>query len=344
MKKILVATVLCLVFIFLFSLYDPVDQFEQWMQIGGGEQEVQEPVSRATVIPINPVAQDAQKDGVYTTLYYRYGNTIYLGQEANILLVPRDKIVEQSIVAALIEGPDGAHAELQSVFNAGVQVLATENEDGVMHVTLSDAFLDLPTGAPEYWESDSYWSREVPLRRQLALESIVLSLTEGARCESILMLTASSSDVKVGERIPRAFFYPDEADKTTPLEPVTRSESSVLTPRSAMQGLLLSWQSKSWESLYGFLSTDTSQTQISRPTLTEFITLATENGKSLLSFNVSNGTFSAHGEKATIVIATQTSDTHGERTKLTGVPLEVVRERDNWKISYTGILSLMQRK
>ena len=106
---------LCVAFWVAFSVYDPFaqlrpDGYPQRAEVSDA------PVARATIVPIAPSAQEDQTDPVWATLYFRYANTGYLGQEACILSVPRDSTMEKAIVSALIDGPDGTNGALTSVF------------------------------------------------------------------------------------------------------------------------------------------------------------------------------------------------------------------------------------
>ena len=344
MKKLFVWAALCIVFLFALSAFDPVASVRVYWETLQGQETPADPIARATIAPIDPLAREDQTDPVRVTLYFRYGSTSYLGQEAYEISVPRDSTMEKAIVSALLAGPDGRHSELSSVFPEGTRVLATTREDDTVTVTLNHAFLNAPAGAPERWQEDDDWAQEVPLRRRLALESIVLALTEDARCHSVQLLVSADDTAEQGARVARSYFYPMESDTTVALEPVTRSESYIFTPRTAALSVLLMWQAKDYSSLYGMLGmnpyTDTAQ----MPSLDEFVQDAAQSSCSLLSFNVSGGSVSPEGMRATVVIDLQCAGADGERVRMTAMPLSLFRENDNWKVSYGDIAALMERK
>lgn len=344
MKKILTWAVLCVVLLFVISTWDPIAYMRvYWAQLHG-EQTPVNPIARATIAPIAPQAQSGQTDQVRVTLYFRYGATAYLGQEAYEISVPRDSTLEKAIVSALLEGPDGRHGDLTNVFPEGTRVLETSRSGDTVSVTLSAQFLAAPSGAPDNWQEDAYWAKEIPLRRRLALEAIVLSLTEDARCRSVQLLVGADEGLSAGERVASEVFYPDAANAAEMLSPVSRDESSVFTPRNATTAALLLWQAKEFESLYAMLGASPYTEDIQLPTQGEFAQEAAHEACSLLAFNVSGGNVSPEGLRATVVIDLQYTNAQGSRVRLDDVPLSLYRENDNWKISYGDMIALMRRK
>ena len=101
-----------------------------------------------------------------------------LGMEEREISVPRDDTVELCIVQALIAGPSSAYQDLTPVFSPDTRVVSTSRSGETVTVTLTRAFLDAPSDAPDDWESLPYWRSEVMLRRRLAILSIVSALTE----------------------------------------------------------------------------------------------------------------------------------------------------------------------
>ena len=115
------------------------------------------------------------------TLYFRYGETNLLGAVGAKLDMRREETVAQSIVEALLTGPDAAHDRLSGLFPQGTSVISVQSEGDTAFVTLNQAFLGIPDGAPADWEDLADWQAEATLRRRLAFQSIVLALTEDGR-------------------------------------------------------------------------------------------------------------------------------------------------------------------
>ena len=294
----------------------------------------------ATATPIRPAAQERQSDAERVTLYFRYHQTDYLGVEEREISVPRDDTVELCIVQALISGPSSAYQELTPVFSPDVRVVSTSRSGETVTVTLTRAFLDAPSDAPDGWESLPYWRSEVMLRRRLALQSIVSALTENGRCERVqILLSPAEGDIR-GERILRAQIYEDEEDETLTLEPLARDENAILTPRTTMRAALSMWRAQSWPTLYVFVTGDGDERL---PSQTEFIARVSALRASLLGFDVGVGSVSMDGTRATVNVDVRIQRGDGSQSEAEAVPVALVREGGNWKLPYESLLSLMER-
>lgn len=295
----------------------------------------------ATATPIRPAAQERQSDAERVTLYFRYHQTDYLGVEEREISVPRDDTVELCIVQALIAGPSSAYQELTPVFSPDVRVVSTSRSGETVTVTLTRAFLDAPSDAPDGWESLPYWRSEVMLRRRLALQSIVSALTENGRCERVqILLSPAEGDIR-GERILRAQIYEDEEDATLTLEPLARDENAILTPRTVMRAALSMWRAQSWPTLYVFVTGESGERL---PSQTEFIARVSALQVSLLGFDVGVGSVSLDGSRATVNVDVRIQRSDGGQSEAQSIPVSLVREDGNWKLPYDSLLSLMQRQ
>lgn len=295
----------------------------------------------ATATPIRPAAQERQSDAERVTLYFRYHQTDYLGVEEREISAPRDDTVELCIVQALIAGPSSAYQELTPVFSPDVRVVSTSRSGETVTVTLTRAFLDAPSDAPDGWESLPYWRSEVMLRRRLALQSIVSALTENGRCERVqILLSPAEGDIR-GERILRAQIYEDEEDATLTLEPLARDENAILTPRTVMRAALSMWRAQSWPTLYVFVTGESGERL---PSQTEFIARVSALQVSLLGFDVGVGSVSLDGSRATVNVDVRIQRSDGGQSEAQSIPVSLVREDGNWKLPYDSLLSLMQRQ
>ena len=147
-----------------------------------------------------------------------------------------------------------------------------------------------------------------------------------------------------GQRIARAFFQPQAEDATLALEPVSRDERLIFTPRNAAMCALLAWQSSDFQALYDYLGVNARSPSAQMPSLGEFVQELSREAVSLLSFHVSGGSVSPEGLRATVVVDLQYGTDAGERVRLTGVPLSLFRENGDWKVSYDDLRALMERK
>lgn len=166
------------------------------------------------------------------TLYFRYGETNLLGAVGAKLDMRREETVAQSIVEALLAGPDAAHDRLSGLFPQGTSVISVQSEGDTAFVTLNQAFLGIPDGAPADWEDLAGWQAEATLRRRLAFQSIVLALTEDGRYQRVQLYVAGGDD-EVPRRIPLYWFDQSATNPNVMLAACARDEQAMLTPNSA---------------------------------------------------------------------------------------------------------------
>jgi len=96
-------------------------------------------------------------DTLDVTLYYRFLDTSVLGAQRVELDLRREETIAMRIVEHLVEGPGIAHDRLRGVFPMGTQVISVTGEERTAFVTLNEAFLGKPDGAPADWEDLSVW-------------------------------------------------------------------------------------------------------------------------------------------------------------------------------------------
>lgn len=274
------------------------------------------------------------------TLYYRFGDTGVLGAASAQLDMRREETVASSIVQQLIDGPGVAHERLSGVFPQGTELISVTGEGATAYVTLSRGFLGKPDGAPSDWEDLAVWQEEAALRRRLAVQSIVLALTEDGRYQRVQIYVADNDD-DVPERIPMVWFDTSATDLTMMLAACPRDEEALLTPRRAMEMILRAWKEQDWPALYPLLARTTDEEM---PTLTAFEAQMRETGVSLLTYSVTQGTVGLDGQTATIVLDASIRSEDGGDALLEreSVPLE--RDADNWAIRLSTLMSLMIRE
>ena len=274
------------------------------------------------------------------TLYYRFGQTNLLGAERVQLETPKAESIAVAIVERLVDGPDAAHARLSGVFPRGTRVLSVTEEGSTVYVTLSEGFLGRPEGAPSDWEDLAIWQEEATLRRWLAAQSIVCSLTEGGRYQCVqLYLAADENDTP--RRIPLVWFDLNVTNPTVVLAASSREETAIMTPARAMQMILDGWQKRDWESVYMLICTAEGEKM---PTLSAFQAQMQEADVSLLTAEITPGTVDISGRTATIVLDGAIRFADGGDARLIREAVPLVRAADNWAMRLDTLLSLMRRE
>lgn len=271
------------------------------------------------------------------TLYFRFGETNLLGACSAQLDMRREETVAASIVQSLLDGPDAAHDRLTALFPQGTMLIGVASEGATAFVTLSEAFLGIPDGAPSDWEDSAAWQKEATLRRRMAFESIVLALTEEGRYQRVQLYVAGSDD-DIPQRIPLYWFDQSATDINVMLAPCARDENAMLTPQRTLEQILEDWQKQDWGALYTFLLRGEEI-----PTLSEFEEEMRQRDVTLLSYELTSGTVSLNGETATVVLNAQIDAKDGGEAKLTRESVPLVRQDDNWCISRSTLESLMVR-
>lgn len=288
---------------------------------------------------IRPIERGNASDTLDVTLYFRYEDTGLLGAQLEVLDVRREETIATSIVNRLIAGPQQAGGRLASLFPPGTRLISVSGEGATAFVTLSRDFLGRPAGAPADWEDLSQWQEEAALRRQLAVQSIVLSLTEDARYQRVQLYLANTDD-DIPERVPLAYFAADVQDPGVVLGACSRDESYILTPQRALERVLDRWQKKDWAAMYEMLISG----EMQLPSQSAFIDRMQELNVSLLEYETTAGTVSFDGEKATLVLSALLRSSEAGDARLDRESVALVREGGNWAMTYDMLFSLMVRE
>jgi len=285
------------------------------------------------------LGSEARETMLDVTLYFRFAGTDVLGSERVQLDIRREDTIATSIVSRLIDGPGVSHTRLSGLFPRGTKLISVRGEETTAFVTLSRDFLGKPDGAPADWEDIPAWQEEAALRRRLAVQSIVLSLTEDARYQRVQLYIADSDD-DIPERVEMAWFDTGVTEKALVLAACSRDEQAMLTPHQAMDMILSAWQKKDWHLLYQLLAP---QKGAVLPTQSVFETQMQEMGVSLLNYEATQGSVSFDGQTATIVVTAQIRTNDGGDAYIERESVPLVREQDNWAIREDALYGLLIR-
>ena len=298
------------------------------------------PKQSAVTAPRDPLFEEMAQsvtDTLDVTLYYRYGQTNVLGMESALLEAAREENVAVQIVRQLVAGPDAAHGRLSGVFPRGTEVLSVTESGDTVFVTLSDDFLGRPDGAPEDWEDLAVWQEEATLRRFLAAQSIICSLTEGGRYQRVQLYVAAHTE-DVPRRIPLCYFDLSVTDPSVVLAASSRDEAAILTPQRAIQMIFDAWQRRDWESVYALLCEDETG---NLPTLSAFEAQMRAADATLLTAEATFGSVDVSGNMATLMVDGAVRLRDGGDVRLIRQSVPMIRRADNWAMRLDTLLSLM---
>ena len=79
-------------------------------------------------------------------LYFQLEGEEYLAPEIRTMTIPESKSVEETLIRALISGPEGNSANITANINENTRLLSVTSDEDVLFVSLSDHFLDPPEG------------------------------------------------------------------------------------------------------------------------------------------------------------------------------------------------------
>ena len=280
-----------------------------------------------------------RSDFLDVTLYFRFADTHVLGAQQAQIDIRREETVATSIVQHLLDGPDMTHEHLSRVFPQGTELISVSGEGATAFVTLSSAFLGRPDGAPADWEDLSQWQEEAALRRRLAIQSIVLALTEGGRYQRVQLYIADSDD-DIPQRIAMAWLDTGITDPTLVLAACARDEMAMLTPSRALDMIMDAWKTQNWAAVYPLMA-DTQDDPL--PTLSVFEAEMAAMDVSLLEYSLTSGTVSFDGQSATIVLDAVVRARNGGDAQIMRESIPLMRVQDNWAIKVETLQSLMIR-
>lgn len=273
-------------------------------------------------------------------LYFRYQSEPYLAPEGREITHSPAESYELALVTALLSGPAPQSAELGTLFPAGTQVLSTARQGRTLFVTLSQEVMNGYPDEPAAWQSDPYWSQEVPLRRALCMQSLVATVTENCDVDSVQVLVAHDGGDMSSLRLKQKYFL-DTHDDNLLVAPMTRDESLLLTPGNTLSVILHLWQQQDWQRLYLYIAAADPVTGEERRSYTDFVT-AMENLPRLTACSFSGGSVSMDGRWAAYTLDADVlaGDRQPERRECK--TLRLLRENGLWKITLSQLTEWLE--
>jgi len=279
-----------------------------------------------------------ESDQREAVLYFQFGETDYLGAARTQIDLRQEETVATTIVRRLIEGPGIRYDRLHGLFPEGTQLISAVSDGTTVFVTLNRAFLDRPDGAPLSWEDSEIWQAEAARRRTMAMQSIVLSLTENAETQRVQLYVADADD-EIGQRLQMAWFDPSVTDPQVYLGACGRDERICLSVHNTMQAVLKAWKQHDWSTLALFLNRRSGGVLDAEAVGEKMETLGIE----LLDYTLSEGVVSLDGSRATIVLSGTIQSSAGEVLDFARESCLLIREDDNWTIESTTLDRIMVR-
>ena len=279
-------------------------------------------------LTISALPDESAADESSATLYFRYQDTDLLKQEMRTLSLLPNEPRELALVRALISGSGEGG---QALFPPGVTALSTQVQDGVVYVTFNEALY----GRYED-ENNQTDMTEAALRRELAMDALVATLTESGQYHAVQVLVRAEAQVGSSMRLKNSYFL---EDNDMPCDVLTRCEDHLMTPANVAHHILLAWQQRNFDSLYPLLS---SQEDVKiRPAQSLFSDAFAESDV-LIRYSLTPGSISVDGQNAVVCVDMTLRRQDGSEYTMNGWPLKLKREGGAWKASLSALQTLMQ--
>lgn len=269
-------------------------------------------------LPLLQSAEVRTHDAV-STLWFRYLDEPCLMAESRPILSSPMISYEQALLNALV----GGSADAGRLFPPGVRVLSVYRDNRRLFVTLSKEIMDAFPDEPVNWQNDPAWAREVPLRRKLAMQALIATVTENCDVDSAVILVEQTATPLDSLRLRQGYYRAGSGDDMALAAELARDDAWLLTPGGTMDIILSCWQSRDFARLYRYTDTD----------LAEAAFLAEMAGlPHLLRADVTGHvSLNAAGHQAVFTLDMTLLDGSAERP-CNAIPLRLTRTDGLWRI------------
>lgn len=269
-----------------------------------------------------PPVQDSDmaSSSLVMPLYFRYyDEPMLLRCPLNIETTNHEQ-PEFYAISALLTDSLGQRPELTYCFKGATKLISVESENQYLFVTLSDDFYEDTKGTTD---------EETRINRSLAIYSIVNTVCEMGN-HAYVQFYIQRNGTSLRPDSYEMGIVKNQAD-STPLGPLSRNTSLLLTPSNVAKTGLLYYSKKQWDKLYLYLGD-------SAPLLEEMNKDFNYYNIIMDEFSVEdNYTVSEDGKKAIVQVSFKLRSGNAGY-EVSNVPLELVYSGRSWLISYKSLL------
>ena len=304
-----------------------------------------QPIPESTIAPgvdtLLPSPGEAQTMDLHgeATLWFRFLTEPYLAPETRIITQQSGQSYEMALLNALFAGPGTQQPELSGMFPEGTRVLSTVRQGRTLLVTVSAAFLQPLPDQPGDWNSDEAWQIEAPLRRRLAMQSLVATVTENCDVDEVLVLVDQGRRAENSLRLRQSWFL-DGSDDSVLTGPQTRDDRLLLSPSVTADALLGCWLQRDWARLYRYVAASDPLTGVSRPSYDDFVQ-EMEALPPLLRAACGGSAVAANGLIATCTI-TASIGVRGGQIERGARVFRLHRANGLWKVSFSQLTGWLE--
>ncbi len=274
---------------------------------------------------------------VNVTLYFRYRDSGLLAREYRQVSIPRNMPVEQAIVGALVEGPGSLSPHLSPPFPPGTQVLHVAAEGDTLFVTFNAGLMarypdELPMPSPEYRQGEGR------LRRQLAMASLVNTLTESGRYRQVQALVRDESYISTSMRL-SARYYLEDSEAFPP--PLTRQEAFIHSPFATAELFMSAWRDQDWPQALGLVRGGDPRTGDVLPTEHE-LSQRLSQAPRLIDFVLTPGIVALDGQSAVVSVTYTLLEADGQERPVQAFPLRLLRQDGVFLVPFDAALRMLE--
>ena len=304
------------------------------------------PLPESTAIPgtdpVYPSAVDINTMDLRgcATLWFRFLDEPYLAAETRSITQLAGQSYEYALLSALFAGPGTQQVEMTSLFPVGTRVLSTLQQGRTMIITLSGEFTGMLPDEPETWYEDAFWQAEIPLRRKLAMQSIVATVTDNCDADEVVILVEQGSAVSDSLRLRQSWFM-DGADESVLTGPQTRDDTLLLTPATTGERFLDYWRQKNWSALYKYIAATDVRTGIAKPEYRAFVT-EMERFPALMDVHFNGCSVFYDGSVATVSADINLQQPSGQTAEIPSRIFRLHRQDGIWKICMSDLVDWLE--
>lgn len=299
----------------------------------------------STSVPgTSPILPSVDNSGAWRTreeaiLWFRFQDEPYLAQESRPIQQLTGQSYEMALLTALFAGPGIQHVELNSPFAQGTRVISATKQGRCLQVTLSREFLNGLSDEPEDWRSDPTWQLELPLRRRLAMQSLVATITENCDVDEVVVFVEQDTDDAGSMRLPQSWFMED-SESGALAGPQTRDDACLLTPTVTGEAIMACLRQRNWQRLYLYIASG-SEAGASELTYQDFVSTM-QALPALMSYGLSGCSVNMDGLEAILTVSIQLRRSSGQLLDLSGRILRLQRDSGIWKVTLQDLTGWME--
>ncbi len=274
---------------------------------------------------IIPPVQDSNVSTQSTVMpvYFRFYNEPMLIRYALTVETTTHEQPEFYALNALLSKPLGERNDITYFFKGKTKLISVKSDGNYLYVTLSQDFYEETKGAND---------EETRLNRKLAIYSIVNTVCEMGN-HSYVQIYIQQNGAQLRPDSYQVGLQKSEGD-STPLGPLSRDTSLLLTPSNVTKKALDYYSKTQWDKLYLYLTDGTTKL----PVLEEMTQHFNYLNLQMSEFTVEdNYTISDDGKTAFVQISFKIRSQNAGY-EISNVPLQLVSEGRAWLINYDSLL------